>query len=188
MQNEYSMKPQDLYYPYSLISLMQEIQACKQGPGTDGQGSFIYLSEDLLARILLLAGAIQRDKGREKPVMASSESSAQTEIKSIQLNQMKSNLLFPDHHDKKSIIPKEILEMMEKRKVNLLRAAMEYHGQSLKELAVRYGGNSAAANLANFLSKSNQDLKLMRPSTAARMAEVFDIPKEWFKEVLGISW
>ena len=62
---------------------------------------------------------------------------------------------------------------------------MTWRNIPLKVAAERYGGKSAAANLANFLARSNDELATMRTSTVRRVAGALDCPPEWILDYLG---
>lgn len=78
-------------------------------------------------------------------------------------------------------LPKELIELMADREGNRIRAIMSYRGTSLKEVADRYGGKSAAANIANFLSRTDEELTHMRDSTKVKLARALDCPVEWLR-------
>lgn len=77
------------------------------------------------------------------------------------------------------ILPKSLVEDWRKNEKNLIRAIFDYQQFPLKEVADRYGGRSASANLANFMAKSDSDLKNMRKSTAQRLASALQVPLDW---------
>ena len=58
---------------------------------------------------------------------------------------------------------------------------------SLKEVAERYGGNSASANLANYLARPDLELAVMRRSTALKIAQAMEVPPELVLRYLGIG-
>lgn len=83
-------------------------------------------------------------------------------------------------------IPQALVEDMEKNEINVLRAIMLYKNMTLKEVADAYGGKSAAANLANFLARSNEELGKMRRSTVTRIADALGVPPSWILDYLKI--
>ncbi len=82
------------------------------------------------------------------------------------------------NEDIESNLPKELLDIHKSSRENILRSIFEWKQLGLKEVASRYGGSSAQANLANFLSRSDKDLRTMRRSTAIRLCKAMEIPKD----------
>jgi hypothetical protein len=76
-------------------------------------------------------------------------------------------------------LPEAIIEEWSGKGENLVRAIMNFKNLTLKEVGERYGGKSGAANLANFMAKSNDELAAMRDSTLRRLAGALDCPEEW---------
>ena len=88
-----------------------------------------------------------------------------------------------NNQENKISIPNVILEDWQLGDKNLIKAIFDYKNQPLKVVASRYGGNSAAANIANYLAKSDADLQSLRRSTAVRLAKAMQVPEEWILAV-----
>ena len=80
-------------------------------------------------------------------------------------------------------MPEVLVEMWGQGEQNLIRAIMEFKKLPLKEVAERYGGKSAAANISNFLAKSDRELGAMRLSTMTRLAKALDCPLDWLTQL-----
>jgi len=84
-------------------------------------------------------------------------------------------------------LPQVVIEDWKNSDKNLIRAILDFKDMPLKDVADRYGGRSAAANLANFMAKPDADLGTMRKSTAERLAAALEVPAEWILAVKKIS-
>ena len=69
---------------------------------------------------------------------------------------------------------------------NAIRWVMNHYRMSLKEIAIRYGGKSAASNIANYLSKSDCELMAVRNSTIRRIAEALEISASEFETLVTL--
>ena len=83
--------------------------------------------------------------------------------------------------------PEESLELIETAGYNVIKAVMEYRKLSLKDVAEKYGGKSGAANIANFLARTDEELRNTRKSTLVKIATAMDVPAQWFLIYLGID-
>lgn len=76
-------------------------------------------------------------------------------------------------------LPQQLLDHARSSDQNFIRCIFDYQNVSLKEVARKYGGRSAAANLSNLMAKPNHELVSMRSSTMERLAAALECPLEW---------
>jgi DNA-binding Xre family transcriptional regulator len=139
----------------------------------DGHMVMLAVREDLLVQLFIAAGAISYENlGKMNDPIVKNEFDYEVDAFSAE-NQIVS-------HD----LPQSILEVVKAGKENRLRAIMFAKGLSLKEVAERYGGKSAASNVANFLQKKDEDVRIMRQSTLQRLATALDCPIDWLLQSL----
>lgn len=166
------MNLEELYIPATISSLMNEVLVAKNGDNGHGGKDEIKVEERLLIELFLLAGAVSLSDLRKMNKNESVVSSG--------------SQLRPFVSDNQGIsmgLPEVIVQEWSGEGENLVRAIMNYKNRTLKEVAERYGGKSGAANLANFMAKSNEDLAGMRDSTLRRLAEALECPVDWLMVV-----
>lgn len=148
----------------------------------------------LIARNGGIIGAAQKSElvlSKEAAIELFIRLGARGEIKNesigVENEKMNENSILVDsvieNQEDEYAIPKAILEKSRKEGQNLIRAIMEHKNLQLKEVALRYGGKSAAANLSNFLAKTDEELGAMRVSTMTRLAKAMNCPTEWLLQL-----
>lgn len=166
------MKVEDLHIPITQIELISKILSRKEDFEREGEEGHYRLSESTIIEILQALGAVRLSVKDKNELPSSKMNDSEVVLGEGSVIQRDSTHL-----------PKAIVELMQKEKVNLIKAIMIYKKMSLKEVAERYGGKSGAANMANFMAKSPEDLTSIRASTFHKIAHALDCPYSWLAQV-----
>lgn len=170
------MNLEELYIPAPISHLMSEALGAKR---RDFEGSLkgeVKVEERLLVDLFLLAGAVLPS---DLLKMNKNELGDRSRASGV--------AFVSDNQSTDGVIPKVIVEEWQGNDENLVRVIMNYKNQTLKDVAERYGGKSGAANLANFMAKSNAELAAMRDSTLRKLADALECPVDWLFAVREIS-
>ncbi|MEM6270274.1 MAG: hypothetical protein AAF998_12605 [Bacteroidota bacterium] len=162
------LKIDDLFIPTRLVKVMHAVLNSPKAEIEEGQGSFFRIQESVLIELFLAAGAIQKPKNEK---MNENELIVDGEI--AEVNKTSDNQYFD------TTMPQVLIEDRENPEGKLVRAIMEHGNLSLKVVAERYGGKSGAANVANFMAKTNRELATMRASTRRKLATALGCPEKW---------
>lgn len=159
------MKIDDLMLPARITNMFVNIINGEKSKNIDNLEYDYHVSETLLCKMFLEMGAVQHSKMK-------------IQINKNELIEQPLQLqLFASPGEVH--LPRELVDVMKKDNVNLLRAIMTYKKLELKDVALKYGGKSAAANISNFLARTNEELMTARPKTLQRLALAFDCPDDW---------
>lgn len=158
------MNLDDLYFPIDLVAVVAELKSCEVVSGSEFEGKGFVVSEGLLCKLLVLAGAKMNKEIELNSV-------------SIQKNEYLLNIDVEEivNEEIGYVLPLALLEVSSNEEGNAIRCIMNWKAYSLKEIGDRYGGKSAASNLANFLSKTDFELMRTRKSTMAKIANSLDV-------------
>lgn len=165
-----NMKLDSLRIPLHLAPLLGEVYSFK-ALKNNANGNVEYLVPESWLVKLIEAVSRENESGKKK----NEQKNEKSELNLFSTVDSNENQLFNPY------LPKEIVEIVKKENCGLVRAIMTFRGYSLKEVAARYGGASAAANLANIMARPNDSLAVMRPATLKRLAQALSCPVEWLE-------
>lgn len=162
------MNLEDLFVPARLAGLMAESLAAKASKMADNESNSLLVSERVLVELFLAAGALPPSRiEKMNPLLHLNESIQSLSSKSI------------DNQNNNTEMVKAMVEYVLAGEGNRIRYLMQRKRIALSELAKRYGGKSAASNLANFLAKPDDEIVKMRAATLLRLAASLECPVEW---------
>lgn len=162
------MNLEDLYYPAQLAELYLRTNSFQRAGFLENEDQLLIVPESYLVELFLAMGAVTE---------GSAQKMNKNESVEVQVSDVGSKSIV--NQDINMGSPQVLLEEWRMSEENLIRCIMKFKNLGLKTVAERYGGKSAAANIANFLAKSDEELATMRSSTMRRLAEALGCPLEW---------
>ena len=166
------MKIEDLLIPARHVDLFYALIARNGGVSGVVAKDELVMSKEAVVELFVRLGA--RGKVKNESGVGKNEKMNENNENEGQRN---------DNQGDGYAMPKALLEEWGKEGKNLIRAVMDHKDLQLKSVAEKYGGKSAAANLSNFLAKSDEELAAMRTSTMQRLATALDCPVEWLLQL-----
>ena len=166
------MKIEELLIPARHVDLFCALIARNGGVSGVVAKDELVLSKEAVVELFVRLGA----KGETENELEAGENEKMNE-------NSESGMKGDDNQADGYVMPKALLEEWGKEGKNLIRAVMDHKDLQLKSVAEKYGGKSAAANLSNFLAKSDEELAAMRTSTMQRLATALDCPVEWLLQL-----
>lgn len=168
------MKVDDLLIPAQHVDLFFDLMASNGGFEGLGSKNELRISKETVIELFVRLGAVSKKENEE--VVSENE-----KMKNAQRDESKGL----ENQLNESILPQAILDKWTSSGENLIRTILDHKDLQAKVVADRYGGKSAAANISNFLAKTDAELATMRVSTMERLAEALECPAEWILLLKG---
>jgi hypothetical protein len=166
------MNLEDMYIPATASHLMSDVLKAKRSKREGVGENEIAINEQVLVELFLLAGA-----------WPTAQIQKMNKNESVNPGTVVMGVGVVDNQSYSRALPQVIVQEVEIAGGNLVKAIMNFKNYSLKEVAERYGGKSGAANLANFMAKSNNELAAVRDSTLRKLADALECPVDWLMVV-----
>ena len=167
------MNLESLYFPFDLAEELNALVLIEKVTNEANGEVHFLIPEELLVRIMLKAGAILPSRKGEM----NSEGVKNELAESLLAKSVDNELVV-------GLLDEALLEVSAQNAGNSIRSIMVWKNLSLKEMGLRYGGKSGASNLANFLSKSDIELQVVKRTTLLRIAEALDFPIEQLEQLI----